>query len=223
MRFHINGENIQELEQMSITIGIFDLDLSKLNVYELNCLIGIFGLIGKSNEVMLTDSGLCKLIESKPSIRVYATKAYKHLDSLCSKINKNKELILVSRDKERKRVSISFEDSFFEEYIEYSKNIVFSIELFKSLESTAQKLFYLMLQAEIFSGNLHTNVDVLVSTLGLTDRYSTYRLVKHTIKILREHFKGLDYTRAKSGDIVYLTFRFEPGSLRFATPTRNRF
>lgn len=214
MRFHINGENIQELEQMSITIGIFDLDLSKLNVYELNCLTGILGLIGKSNEVMLTDSGLYKLIESKPSIRVFTTKAYNHLDSLCSKINKNKKLIFVSRDKEKKRVSIRFEDFFFEEHIKYSKNIVFSIELFKSLESTAQKLFYLMLQAEIFSGNLHINADVLVSTLGLTDRYSTYRLVKHTIKILKEHFKGLDYTRTKSGDMIYLTFRFEPTNNR---------
>ena len=223
MRFHLNGENIQELEYMSISVGLLDLDLSELNVYELNALAGVLGLIGKSNEVMLTDSGLYKLIESKPSMRVYTTKAYNILDSLCSKINKNKKIICVDRDEKRKRVSISFEDFFFDEHIiSYKSEITFDTQLFKSLDSTAQKLFYLMLQSKILSGLLYADIDSLVSTLGLTDRYSVYRLIKHSIKLLKEHFKGLDYTRTKDGEKVYLTFRFAPGSIRFVTHTNKR-
>lgn len=223
MRFHLNGENIQELEYMSISVGLFDLDLSELNVYELNALTGILGLIGKSNEVLLTDSGLYKLIESKPSTRVYTTKAYNILDSLCSKINKNEEIIIINRNEEKKIVSIKFNSSFFEDsIIAYKKDITLDTQLFKSLDSTAQKLFYLMLQAEIFSGAFYTNADSLVSTLGLKDRYSVYRLIKHSIKLLREHFEELDYERTKNEDIVYLNFKFIPGSVRCVTHTRSR-
>lgn len=211
---HINKDNVKdmvkyvaiskELVQEIVTLE----DLNRLNIYEFNLLIGIYGLLANGlDDVSLTANGVCALI--KPNNTTIITKAIAEATakSLIEKVMLNCkfkqmfDVFMVEYSDGRKKEFDGMRIKIWREYQSLfgadkkeGNYVLMKFNEIKSINSVYAKSLYIILSFWRSIGKARASERVIMNAFGDTDMHKTRQSVRRCLPSLAKFFKGLSFS-----------------------------
>lgn len=219
---HLNKDNIQDMVKYiaisrELINEIIPLEtLGKLNIYEFNLLIGIWGLLSHGlDDISLTANGVCALIKPNNSTIITKGIAESTSKSLIEKIRMNShfkqmfDVFMVEYEDQRNKHYDGMRIKIWRDYRhlfgvdrENGSYILLKFKELKTINSIYGKMLYIVLAGWRGIGKVKIAEQDIMVAFGDEDRNKTRQSVRRNLLSLSKFFKGLSLDIESKKNVV---------------------